>query len=925
MFKKKTNFRKKAVVEEDDVAGDAHFSGEPPGSAGGKGGTLGNRKTGGKSSSKNGGSAKASAALLSFEDEEADAGVFQVMKKTIAKKKSMRAPDALFTRAKGGGNEGEMKPSIRGGDYTPETLRELAKSQKNFDARPAEHTDPHVPAQIKLRGTLKPSETKAFHIPQEHRQDGDDFLPPPPPRRKDHVASGAGRMTPKSEAETVQEIAILDTAAIAAAKAKREQMRAAASSAPDFIPVPGSDNVVDVASRGGRGAGPGDLEDDDSEHNVRVKFGIGECGGSRGGEGVFSSVAMEIEDGEDESWEEEQLRKVMGVGSSAAVAKAAKSKVVADAASTLRRNGVGVGARRAQMASSGIVAGGDHAIDSLRAGLARAEASRHAVLNDLKRADDSLTSSEAALEVHTERLSVAGERYRYVQELRDYFRDLCECMRVKTPIIEELEGHIQRLHEQRGITAAELAEADRNDQVAEAEAAVGAAQAALMRGVSRAEAIKAATEAAEKTSAARLSGDSGIMELDEFGRDVNLATRRAAEQRAVARHALHTKEEAAVTRAHCDSDDVLVLPGEADDAEDPREVQVFYKEWKQVRDAGVHVLRDASLDFSSISSVKAKAEEWKKKFPKTYRDAYMSASTPQLFAPFVRLELLSWSPLYALEPDAVPNKPAAPIDSMSWYLDLFDYGMPTQEDEMSSTDDADANLVPALIEKLLVPVVDHAVRVCWEPSSVEQSQRLSAVMKEMLIYLEPVECSAMSDLLTSVKKKLMNMSETSCVIPAWAPVVTAAAPVAAMYVRRQLGVALRCVRAAVSWEGVLPSGELKAVVYDAIISQHIAPHLRLLLAYPGQCLLGIERTLDAMSTVGIKWLVQGSSHGNISHVRSVAATLGQLVRSHPEVHGAEAARNDTTGKVVDPRRLVRVLMSLEEQHEAQSVSKLFGI
>jgi GC-rich sequence DNA-binding factor len=352
-----------------------------------------------------------------------------------------------------------------------------------------------------------------------------------------------------------------------------------------------------------------------------------------------------------------------------------------------------------------------------------------------------------------------------------------------------------------------------------------------------------------------------------------------------------------------------------------------------VREAGACALRDAGSEFASISPVKAKSEDWKKRFPKTYRDAFMSASTPQLFAPFVRLELLSWSPLHALEPDAAPDQPAAAIDSMSWYSHLFDYGMSAAggggggsggDGGGDDDNDADANLVPTLIEKLLAPVVEHATRECWDPSSVEQSRRLAGVVREMLVYLEPAQCSAMADLLGAVTTKLREMVVTRCAIPAWAPVVTAAAPVAAAYVRRRLGVALRCVRAAVAWEGALPSGEVRALVCDGIIAQHVAPHLRLLLARPGECLRSLERTVAAVGPDGRGWLVGGGA-GTNSPVRSVASTLGQLVRSNPEAHGAAAAAADASGKAVDPRRLVRVLAALGDHHEGQAVAQLFGL
>lgn len=80
--------------------------------------------------------------LLSFDDDDAGADVFQVKKKPAAedgghrvKKKSMRAPDALKPDAEKKG----------GGEYSIDRLRELASAQKTFTARPTEHMDHDAP------------------------------------------------------------------------------------------------------------------------------------------------------------------------------------------------------------------------------------------------------------------------------------------------------------------------------------------------------------------------------------------------------------------------------------------------------------------------------------------------------------------------------------------------------------------------------------------------------------------------------------------------------------------------------------------------------------------------------------------------------------------------------------------------------------
>lgn len=63
-------------------------------------------------------------------------------------------------------------------------------------------------------------------------------------------------------------------------------------------------------------------------------------------------------------------------------------------------------------------------------------------------------------------------------------------------------------------------------------------------------------------------------------------------------------------------------------------------------EASASVLADASEEYGSLPAVKDRLEQWKQQQPGAYADAYMSLSVPAVLAPFVRLELLHWDPLF---------------------------------------------------------------------------------------------------------------------------------------------------------------------------------------------------------------------------------------------------------------------------------------
>ena len=74
------------------------------------------------------------------------------------------------------------------------------------------------------------------------------------------------------------------------------------------------------------------------------------------------------------------------------------------------------------------------------------------------------------------------------------------------------------------------------------------------------------------------------------------------------------------------------------------------------------VFADAGEEFSSVSAVKQRLEGWRRRYPGTFNSAYMGISSPAIFAPFVRTQLLSWDPVYA--PGRGASLPQIP--SLAW-------------------------------------------------------------------------------------------------------------------------------------------------------------------------------------------------------------------------------------------------------------------
>jgi GC-rich sequence DNA-binding factor len=152
-------------------------------------------------------------------------------------------------------------------------------------------------------------------------------------------------------------------------------------------------------------------------------------------------------------------------------------------------------------------------------------------------------------------------------------------------------------------------------------------------------------------------------------------------------------------------------------------VQQYRRRRQEVLDLIPTVFADTDEQYASLAAVKAKLEGFKAQYPKEYATAYIGESAAALFAPFVRLELLQWEPLPLVQQQQIggssngsaadgqtqqqQQQQAAGFDTQDWYQQLFEYGLAAAGPAAAAAaagDDADANLVPQLVESLVLPL-----------------------------------------------------------------------------------------------------------------------------------------------------------------------------------------------------------------------------
>ena len=84
----------------------------------------------------------------------------------------------------------------------------------------------------------------------------------------------------------------------------------------------------------------------------------------------------------------------------------------------------------------------------------------------------------------------------------------------------------------------------------------------------------------------------------------------------------------------------------------------------------------------------------------------------------------------------------------------MDYGLPEGGNGFAP-DDADANLVPELVEKVALPILQHEIVQCWDMLSTQETKNAVAATSLLTDYV-PATSDALADLLVAIRTRLAD-------------------------------------------------------------------------------------------------------------------------------------------------------------------------
>eukprot|EP00249_Psilotum_nudum_P023169 c28769_g1_i1 orf=188-3082(-) len=871
--------------------------------------------------------------LLSFGVDDQDGDVFFSSK---AKKRtgfgSTQGPGHKLSSGKDKRQSITSNFQPQAGEYTKEKLLELQKNTRSLGGSKTHAENEPTGPVVVLKNSVKPpvletEDSDRGSLDNTNGKGGEKRASDVVDRlrkERDDAESRLGLMGIGAGAEGGGITHIPDAAAIAAAKAKRERLRQA-QYAPDYIPL-GNAETVDFRSKLREPVIQGEealSSDDETEIQGRLAL-MGEKKNDKSRGGVFelvedrymdsSSTGQVDEDKEDEErrWEEEQLRKGFGKRVEEPASRAVPVSTVHQLShatgympSVTPSAAWGFPGRN--MEGLSVTQQAEVALRTLQESAQRMRETYGRSQSELHRIEDNISVSSQNITTLEKSLVAAGEKYIYMQKLRDYIAVLCDFLKSKIPLIEELEEHLQRLHEERATAVMQRRLTDNADEMAEAESAIGAAMAVLSRGAGMSAAASAAAVAMAAVAAAK-EGSNIAPQLDEFGRDINLQKRMEAKRRAQDRERriarASAKRSATILASNGDSNQRI--EGESSSDESDSEQRAFQSGHAEVLETAEQVLGDAADEYAQLLLVKERLEEWKRQYSASYRDAYLPFSAPAIFSPYVRLELLKWDPLHE----------DADFNNMKWHSILFDYGV-SDNGMDANPDDADLDLVPKLVETVALPILHHEIAHCWDKLSTSGTRNAVSAVQIILNYV-PASSEALQELLAAVRMGLAE-AVAGLEVPAWGAQVMVAVAQASRIAAHRFGTSVRLLRNITLWKDVLAMPVLEQLALDDLMCGKMLPHLRSLVNNPVDAVTRTERVVAALSGIWVGPNFTGQVSPKLEPLVDYLMSLGRSVEKRKD---GGVLLEDVLGLA---RRLKRMLVELNEYDRARRLSKTFQL
>ncbi|XP_075146606.1 PAX3- and PAX7-binding protein 1 [Haematobia irritans] len=414
--------------------------------------------------------------------------------------------------------------------------------------------------------------------------------------------------------------------------------------------------------------------------------------------------------------------------------------------------------------------------------------------NDIERVNREMKAMQLEEMDSKQKAPTAAAKYRFYQEIKCYVSDLVDCLNEKISAINDLEKRCLVFFGKHQHFLIDRRRQDVRDQAREM---AEAAKPALLR----------------------------------KGPEYDEQIRRAAER------------EGRRTRRRCEREKQNMLSSHLDGMSSDEETSDRYQEQfqndlEELIKEGLDVMDDVTDDFCKSEIILSKFHIWRQTDMDSYKDAFVSLCLPKILGPLIRLEMLTWSPLLADYKD---------IEKLNWYQSAILYAWKEDETEESLRQDPDVNLVPTLIEKIVLPKITDIVTHCWDPLSTSQTLRLIGFINRLgRDYPLKENVKSLQSLFKAILEKMKNSLENDVFIPIFPKQVSENKT---SFFQRQFCSGLKLFRNFLSWQGIIADTPLREMAIGSLLNRYLLLAMRVCTATDA-----ISKAYIIVNTLPTAWL-----------------------------------------------------------------------
>ncbi|KAI9580721.1 hypothetical protein GQX74_013222 [Glossina fuscipes] len=271
------------------------------------------------------------------------------------------------------------------------------------------------------------------------------------------------------------------------------------------------------------------------------------------------------------------------------------------------------------------------------------------------------------------------------------------------------------------------------------------------------------------------------------------SSRRGAESEEQMRRA--TEREGRRTRRRCERERNDLLSSHLDGMSSDEETSDRYQEQFQnnlemLDKEALDLLEDVNDEFCKVEIILKKFYAWRKTDYDSYKDAFVSLCLPKL----------------------------------NWYPACMLYAWNEEETEATLKQDSDNNLVPTIIEKIILPKITEIVNQCWDPLSTTKTLRLIGFINRLgRDYPLKESSKQLQQLFNAILEKMKLALENDVFIPIFPKQVQENKT---SFFQRQFCTGLKLFRNFLSWQGIVADKPLREMAINSLLNRYLLMALR---------------------------------------------------------------------------------------------------